>query len=604
MGVAKQKSENIYENFYKINGLHPFKKAVPEGFINYQVRTRPNGTIRFFNFSLAKEMGLIDENHPIKLNKELEETLLYTFSLIIINEYDIEHKKTFKPEEIRSERYMATRYLQLQHPDKTGRTSGDGRGIWNGRIVNKGKIWDISSSGTGATSLSPACAKYKRYFESGDPAISYGCGYSEIDEGFSTLIFSEVFNKNNIETERILCLIEFENGYSISVRAHQNLLRPSHFFNYLKQSNYEMLRAITDYYIEQERGKPEWKACPKDKRKYNYFLDIIANRFAKMAARFEDDYIFCWLDWDGDNVLMDGGIIDYGSIRQFGLFHHEYRYDDIDRYSTTITEQKDKARYIVQTFSQAINYLVTHKKKSIHSFKKSKAVKVFDDVFENEKDKNLLLKIGFSKQVIPSLLKKDKNKIKDFRKVFSFFERAKSSKGIVDVADGISWDAIFCMRDLLRELPQIYLARSEKVTPEEFIEILKSNYAKKEDLKITPYRQKSISEFQQLYMELVKSASKISGKKLDQVLLEISMRSSVINKADRVTGDSITYIVEEVVKRRKRLSPEEIYNLIQNFSDYQILDPEKKVAPIKPEKKHEKLFKEFVEITREYREGL
>src|SRR5690606_33735183 len=134
----------------------------------------------------------------------------------------------------------------------------------------------------------------------------------------------------------ILALIEFEKGYSISVRAHQNLLRPSHFFNHLKQNNYQSLKSIVDYYIDIESTKPSWEGCPKGNSKYDFLLSRVTESFAKMSARFEDDYIFCWLDWDGDNVLMDGGIIDYGSIRQFGLFHHEYRYDDVDRYSTNI----------------------------------------------------------------------------------------------------------------------------------------------------------------------------------------------------------------------------------------------------------------------------
>jgi hypothetical protein len=41
------------------------------------------------------------------------------------------------------------------------------------------------------------------------------------------------------------------------------------------------------------------------------------------------------------------------------------------------------------------------------------------------------------------------------------------------------------MRDILRELPQMLLARGEFIEKHEFIEILKSNYAKKKDLNIS-----------------------------------------------------------------------------------------------------------------------
>jgi len=36
-----------------------------------------------------------------------------------------------------------------------------------------------------------------------------------------------------------------------------------------------------------------------------------------MAAVLEEEYIFNWLAWDGDNLLASGAILDYGSIRQF-----------------------------------------------------------------------------------------------------------------------------------------------------------------------------------------------------------------------------------------------------------------------------------------------
>ncbi|HPI28671.1 MAG TPA: hypothetical protein PLS75_09350, partial [Candidatus Marinimicrobia bacterium] len=119
--------------------------------------------------------------------------------------------------------------------------------------------------------------------------------------------------RNSIQTEETLCIIEFEKGISINIRAHQNLLRPSHFFNHLKQGNQLSLKKVMDYYIEIEKNKPEWKKCPEGSKKYEFFLKRVTETFAKMAARFESEYIFCWLDWDGDNILMDGGIIDYGA---------------------------------------------------------------------------------------------------------------------------------------------------------------------------------------------------------------------------------------------------------------------------------------------------
>ena len=77
----------------------------------------------------------------------------------------------------------------------------------------------------------------------------------------------------------------------------------------------------------------------------------------------------------------DGGIIDFGSVRQFGLYYHEYRFDDDDRWSTSIKEQKLKSKYTVQTFSQIVDYLKTSSKKGIKTFQDSKALNNFDQIF-------------------------------------------------------------------------------------------------------------------------------------------------------------------------------------------------------------------------------
>jgi hypothetical protein len=83
------KENSGYPKFKEIDGSHPLKVAVPEAVVEYQVRTRHGGQVAFFNFELAIELGLIPENHPYELTKELKEEILQTFSIVIINEYDI-----------------------------------------------------------------------------------------------------------------------------------------------------------------------------------------------------------------------------------------------------------------------------------------------------------------------------------------------------------------------------------------------------------------------------------------------------------------------------------------------------------------------------------
>ncbi len=105
----------MYEKFKELDGTHPWRDVSPDGYIDYQARHRPHGRVLYFNFPLAQEMGLISADHPITINKELEHAILETFSLQIINEYDLRQGKKYPPETIKPRPYMATRYLQTQH---------------------------------------------------------------------------------------------------------------------------------------------------------------------------------------------------------------------------------------------------------------------------------------------------------------------------------------------------------------------------------------------------------------------------------------------------------------------------------------------------------
>lgn len=611
MNQAKKNSldevgKRSYSSFARINGEHPFKSHVPGGRVEYKARYKKGGKVAFFNFELAKEMGLISKTHSHQLNPDLERELLETFSVVIINEYDLINKIKFPEEEILPNTFMATRYLQLQHPDKCGRTSGDGRSIWNGTTRSNGMTWDISSCGTGATKLSPASNINKKFYQTGDPSISYGCGLSEVGEGLETLFFSEILGKNGFKTERVLAIIEFEKGLSINVRANPNLLRPSHFFGHLKQGNIKNLKNVADYHVARQIENKQWPQTTfkNDKEKYFYLAQQVAKCFAETAAKFEDEYIFCWLDWDGDNILMDGGIIDYGSIRQFGLFHAEYRYDDVQRFSTSILEQKLKAKYIVQCFVQIADFLTTGKKKSLSQFKHHEVMRYFDTHFTDCKERNLIQKIGFKKNQQELVLKNHKDLVTRFRKTFTYFERAKSRKGLYKVADGVTRDAVFCMRDILREYPQLYLSRQSPLSHSEFMEVIKSSYAKKGDLKLTELRKKQINRFQNSYMALVLAVEKESNQNRSHLLLELTMRSSVINKYDRVTGDSITYIVQRVQKLRPKLSSDELYQLAQEFSSYQNLDPDQKKISNEVLPRHKNIMQNIYSIVRECREGI
>ncbi len=202
-----------YSAFAQIDGSHPWKFAVPNGFVEYQARILRGTKVLYFNFELAKEMGLIPKDHAHRLNAALEQHITRTFALRILNEYDQLSGAHFPARDLKANRYMATRYLQLQHDCKKGHTSGDGRSIWNGQFVSaQGTAWDLSSCGTGVTRLSPGFVEHGRPIRTGDPQVSYGSGLADVDEGLTAAILSESFHRRGLLTERTLVVLETPDG--------------------------------------------------------------------------------------------------------------------------------------------------------------------------------------------------------------------------------------------------------------------------------------------------------------------------------------------------------------------------------------------------------
>jgi uncharacterized protein YdiU (UPF0061 family) len=554
-----------YSAFAQIDGSHPWKYAVPNGFIEYQARILRGTKVLYFNFALAKEMGLIPKDHKSRLNPELEREIVETFALRIVNEYDQLMGERFPARDLKPNRYMATRYLQLQHDCKKGQTSGDGRSIWNGQFVAPhGVAWDVSSCGTGVTRLSPGYAMHGRPIQSGDPSVSYGSGLADVDEGLTAAILSESFNRRGLLTERTLVVLETPDGRGINVRAARNLLRPSHLFLHLKQGNQLMLKRSLDFHLAKEahNGEPVPAGdAPQDK--YDNFLTGIARRYAEFAARLEDEYIFCWLDWDGDNMLMGGGIIDYGSIRQFGLCHHRYRYDDVDRFSTNLKEQRTKARHLVQLFAQTVAFVRDGVKRHHRQFAEHPALVEFDRHFERTLSDCHLKRVGLSRRQRERCLILRPELVADLEKSFRFFERRESPRGMRKVADGVNNPAIFCGRSLLRELPRTLLVKGRALETGELLELMNTPFlTKKERAQVASYTAPAV-RLQRAYLELLRFAHQ--GKPFKRALLETAMRAGESNRTGFATGDGIIHVVDHLLKKRKSLSRNEFTALVDGF---------------------------------------
>ncbi|HKQ62267.1 MAG TPA: hypothetical protein VJS92_13330, partial [Candidatus Polarisedimenticolaceae bacterium] len=506
-----------FPRFRQLDGSHPFQREVPGGYIEYGARRIRGAEVVYFNFLLAQEMGLLPARHPQRLTSALRRTILDTFSLEILNEYHLRRCTPVRVEDRLPGRYMATRYLQLQHPGRRGRTSGDGRSVWNGTVRWRGRSWDVSSCGTGSTRLSPATAWSNRFYKTGSRAVSYGCGTASVEDGLAAALMSETFHANGIATERVLAVLELPNGYAINVRAAPNLIRPSHFFVHLKQGNLAALRGLAALFLERQvrNGVLPRRRGPQ---RWSQLAESIARTFARTAALFESEYVFCWLDWDGDNVLADGGIIDYGSVRQFGLFHREYRFDDGPRWSTTIPEQRRKARLIVQNFVQIRDFLRRGRLRPLARFARDRTLRVFDAEFDRALLERLLHNVGFEPAAAAALLRRHEALVRRFRREHAYFERARAARGPRRVPDGITWNAIFSTRDVLRELPGRLLRRGEPLPAAEFLELAASTYASRADRSPTPARRRRARAFQLRYLELVAASARDGAGSVPRVL--------------------------------------------------------------------------------------
>jgi len=608
MAHRRRPLERRYRRFGVLDGRHPLKRAVPGACVEYPARRRSGGAVAYFNFALAKEMGLVPARHPERLTPGLERALLETFGLQIINEWDQLHGPPVPAEDVLPHTYMATRYLQLQHPDRRGGTSGDGRSVWNGSVTHRGVSWDVSSCGTGVTRLCPATAAEKRFFKTGNRHASYGCGTAALAEGISAAVMSEIFHRNGIATERVLAVIEYPGGFAVNVRAAQNLLRPSHFLVHLKRGDLASLRALTDLFIERQIANGAWPKLARKKR-LAFLAEEMARTFACAAATFESEYVFCWLDWDGDNVLATGGIIDYGSVRQFGLYHREYRFDDGPRWSTTIPEQRKKARHIVQNFVQIRDALEHGRKRPLAAFRRDPVLALFDEEFERTKNRLLLRKLGFPPALEALLLERTLPELLRYRRVHEQFERARSARGPVKVADGLSWNAIYCVRDLLRELPAHFARETRWLDAEELLAIACSSYASRRDRRATPSRARRARELQRAYIALVRAAAACVALPMPVVLAELARRSAVINRADRITGDAIDHATDRILRRRRSLSRETLHALIVRFIERQDRSPlpagawEEEPPPAPPSKLR-RLLDGLTTLVRDFREGL
>lgn len=241
--------------------------------------------------------------------------------------------------------------------------------------------------------------------------------------------------------------------------------------------------------------------------------------------------------------------------------------------STTLREQRSKARRIVQNFAQIRDFMIEGTKAPLDSFSRDPVLALFDREFETTKTRLFVRNVGFDPETQHLLLRHAPREIERFRRAHAFFERARSARGPVVVSDGINWNAVFSTRDLLRRLPRRYLEGVERLSPREFLSAGASTYASRRDRALTPHRARMALEFQRAYRALLEAGARLRGKPSRELLEGVARRSARINRFDRITGDSIEYAASELVRNRSRITNAKLHRVIEAFALSQSLDP-------------------------------
>jgi uncharacterized protein YdiU (UPF0061 family) len=535
----------------RLNTTHPIGEHCPYQAIQYRARKRKGGQVYYINFDLAQELEIIPQNYTPKMASSLEKQILDLFSYQIINEYDVINKIQFQKEDIYPNKVLATRYLQLQHLDNQGKNSGDGRGSWVGTISAKGKTFDISCTGSGGTRLSPATHKHERYFQSGDPSISYGCGHAELSETINAALMSEYFYRQDIPTERCLAVIKFPNQTAIYIRVGENLLRPSHFFLHVKQNNLKGLRDIFNVYVQREISNKKMSSS-NTYELYQEFITNITTSFAKASATFEMDHIFVWMDWDGDNILCDGGIIDYGSIRKFGACYKNYRFDDDGRWSTSLLQQKSMAKKTVTYFMQAVDYLQTGDKKNIDEYSDHPIGNVFEEIFEKERLNLLLKKFGFDSSFIEFAIAQHRKTSERLLTSFQSLERICLGSTLQKTSDGVFRPCLFNTRVILKNIPSLLKSES-KVTQEELRKVLKHailNEATQHGARISNEHVKALKGLLKNFKNLFEVYNNKNSGNFQKTKFKLSSRMIKINSETPLTGDGVISVTNKIISMR------------------------------------------------------
>ena len=174
--------------------------------------------------------------------------------------------------------------------------------------------------------------------------------------------------------------------------------------------------------------------------------------------------------------------------------------------------------------------------------------------------------------------------------------------------DGLSWNAIYCMRDVLRELPALLLARESegdpRISPRAFYDLALSDYASRADRRLTDHRRRVARDYQRAYLDLVDTLARRQRRSRRATLAGLVPAARARNPYARMTGDGLTHATRRLSRNRRRLRPEESHRLIQAFADFQQRDEASPPDLSRERPLVQRILRDLLAITRDFRESL
>jgi hypothetical protein len=112
--------------------------------------------------------------------------------------------------------------------------------------------------------------------------------------------------------------------------------------------------------------------------------------------------------------------------------------------------------------------------------------------------------------------------------------------------------------------------------------------------------------FQRSYLALLGAAARAVDLSLAELLAEVEWRSAVLNRRDRITGDSIDLAVKRLILNRSALPATRMYRVVERFVAHQHTRPQRRRAPQRTTARSRELrvLQRLLRVVEELREGL